>query len=142
MPSGGICICMAATERSTGRRTQVHTEVRAPIETLISRVVWFAFGFIEVLIAVRFVLKVLDANAQTGFVRLVYGASAVFMTPFNAVFATQRFSGARVEWSALVAIAVYALIGWGVVKLVHAVSPRRSSETIERVVKDDGSQAP
>ena len=104
--------------------------------------VWFGFGFIEVLIAVRFVLKILDANADTAFVRLVYDASAVFMAPFNAVFATQRFAGARVEWSALVAIAVYALIGWGVVELIHAVSPRRSAETIERVVKDDDIQAP
>ena len=122
---------------SVDRRSEVHTEVRRPIEAVLSRVVMFVFGVIEVFIAVRFVLKLLGANAEAGFVKFVYAVSDVFMAPFNAIFSTQSVSGATVEWSALVAIAVYALIAWGLVALIRAVSPRRHSETVERVERAD-----
>lgn len=126
-----------ANAGSTDRRSQVHTEVRAPVEVVVSRVVWFLFGFIEVLIAMRFVLKMFGASAEAGFVQLIYGVSGVFMAPFVAIFGTARVSGATFEWSALVAIAVYALIAWGIVQLMRAVNPRERSETVERVQKDE-----
>jgi hypothetical protein len=122
---------------SSDRRSQVHTEVRAPIEAVVARVVWFVFGFIEVLIAIRFVLKLLGANAAAGFVRFVYGVSDVFMVPFNAIFGTAKVSRSTFELSALVAIAIYALIAWGIVALIRAVNPRERSETVARVEKDD-----
>ena len=133
---------LSANASSTDRRSQVHTEVRAPIEAVMSRVVWFVFGVVEVLIAVRFVLKLLGANSEAGFVRFMYGVSGVFMAPFNAIFSTQRVAASRLEWSALVAIAVYALIAWGVVMLIRAVSPREHAETVERVVKNDDVRVP
>ncbi|MDP1858237.1 MAG: hypothetical protein Q8K82_06185, partial [Gemmatimonadaceae bacterium] len=70
----------------------------------MTRVVWYVFGVIGVLIAIRFVLLLLGANAQAGFVRMIYGVSGIFMMPFVAIFKTQRVSpGAVFEWSALVA---------------------------------------
>lgn len=118
---------------SSDHRRQVHTEVRAPIETVITRVVWFIFAVIEILIAVRFFLKLVGANAEAGFVQMINGVSGAFMVPFNAILGTQRVSGATFEWSALVAIAVYALIAWGIVALIAAVVPRQHAETVERV---------
>lgn len=126
---------------SSDRRSQVHTEVRAPIEAMMSRIVWFVFGFIEVLIAIRFVLKLFGANSDAGFVQLVYGVSGVLMAPFSTIFGTARVSGATFEWSALVAIAVYALIAWGIVQLIRAVNPREHAETVQRVEKDEDVQA-
>lgn len=126
-----------ASAASTDRRSQVHTEVRAPIEAVVSRVVWFVFGMIEVLIAIRFVLKMLGANSSAGFVRMMYGVSDVLMAPFATIFGTARVSGAVFEWSAIVAIAVYALIAWGIVALIRAVNPREHSGTVERVETDE-----
>ncbi len=122
---------------SSGSRSQVHTEVRAPIEAVASRVIWFVFGVIEVLLAIRFVLMLLGANAEAGFVRLIYGVTDIFMAPFAAIFSTQRVAEATFEWSALVAIAIYALIAWGLTALIGAVSPRDHAETVERVVEDE-----
>ena len=122
---------------SSARRQQVHTEVRAPLEVILARVVSYVFGVIEVLIALRFALLLFGANAAAGFVAFIYGASSPFMAPFNAVFQTQTAAGATFEWSALVALAVYALIAWGIVALIGAVSPRRSSETVERVEQNE-----
>jgi len=122
---------------TTDHRTEVHTEVRVPAEAVMTKVVWFIFGVIEVLIAIRFVLMLLGANAETGFVRMIYAVSGIFMAPFAAIFPTQEVSGAVFEWSALVAIAVYALIAWGIASLIHTVGPRSHAETVERTVKDD-----
>ena len=126
---------------SSDRHSQVHTEVRSPIETVVSRVIMFVFGVIEVLIAIRFVLMLLGANAEAGFAKLIYGVSGVFVAPFTALFNTQEAGGAVFEWSALVAIAVYALVAWGLVALIRAVSPREQSQTVERVVKQDDATA-
>jgi hypothetical protein len=131
-----------ANTTSTDRRSKVHTEVRRPIEAVMSRVAWFVFGAIEVLIAVRFAFRLLGANAEAGFVKAVYSVSDVFMAPFSTIFGTQRISGATFEWSALVAIAIYALVGWGVVELIGAVSPRRNAETVERVEQDADVKTP
>ncbi|PKQ16416.1 MAG: hypothetical protein CVT67_04610 [Actinobacteria bacterium HGW-Actinobacteria-7] len=127
---------------SIDHRSQVRTEVRAPVETVISRVVWFIFGFIEVLIAIRFTLKMLGANSKAGFAQLVYGVSDVFIAPFSTLFGTQRVEAAVFEWSALFAIAIYALIAWGIVSLIRAVVPREHAQTIERVETDQGVNAP
>jgi len=118
---------------SLDHRTQIHTEVRRPIEAVLARIVWFVFGVIEVFIGIRFVLTLFGANAEAGFVQFIYSVSDVFMAPFNAIFSTQTVEGATFEWSALVAIAVYALIAWGLVALIRALSPRRHAETVERV---------
>jgi len=51
-------------------------------------------------------------------------------------------AGATFEWSALVAIAVYALLAWGIVQLIRAVNPREHAQTVERVEKDDDVRTP
>lgn len=117
-----------------------HTEVYSPIETVLSRIVYYVFGVIEVLLAIRFVLGLFGANTAAGFVQLIYGVTDVFMVPFNAVFNTQRVAGATFEWSVLVAIVVYALIAWGLVALIHAVSPREHAETVESVETVDSDE--
>jgi len=122
---------------SSAVRQQVHTESRSPIEVILARVVYYVFGVIEVIIAARFVLLLLGANRDAGFVAFIYGFSGLFMAPFAAVFKTSTASGAVFEWSALLALAVYALIAWGIVALIRAVSPRSSSETVERVEQNE-----
>ena len=123
------------------KRSQVHTEVRQPFESVMASVVWFIAGVIEVLIAIRFALGMFGANAEAGFVKFIYGASDIFMAPFVAIFGTSRVEGSTLEWSALLAIAVYALIAWGIVKLIGVVSPRNHAQTVERVEAKDDSVA-
>jgi hypothetical protein len=77
------------------------------------------------------------ANAAAGFVQFVYGVSGFFMLPFDAVFRTQSVSRGRLRMECALAIAVYALIGWGLVALIRAVSPRENAQTVETVQKDD-----
>ena len=127
---------------SGNHRNQVHSEVRRPLETVLAQVVWYVFGVIDVLIAIRFVLKLLGANSGSGFVQLIHGMSGFFMAPFAAIFGVQHVSGATFEWSALVAIAVYALVAWGIVVLIRVVSPREHPETVERDEQNEDVRVP
>jgi hypothetical protein len=113
--------------------TRVYSGYRESVGSWLSRVVTFLFGVIELLILVRFILLLVGANAQTGFVQWIQQTSGVFMAPFNAILGTQTIHGAIFEWSALVAIAVYALIAWLVVALIRALTPRRGPDTVETV---------
>lgn len=126
---------------SSAHKQVVHTEIHSPIEVVLSRIVYYVLGVIEVFLALRFVLRMLGANAQSAFVQFIYSVSAIFMAPFTAIFKTTATSGVKLEWSVLVAMAVYALIAWGVVALVGAINPRRSSATVERVEQSEDTTA-
>ena len=78
---------------STDHRTQVHTKVRRPIEAVISRAVMFVFGVVEVPIAIRFVFKLLGANAAAGFAKFVHDLSGVSMAPFSTMLKTLSVLG-------------------------------------------------
>lgn len=124
-----------STATAPTTRSQVHTEVRRPLESVVARIVFFVAGVIEVLLAVRFVLQLLGANAEAGFVSFTYGLSGVFMLPFNAILGTTQAEGSVFDWSVLVAIAVYALVAWGITALINAVSPRSQARTVERTTE-------
>lgn len=115
---------------SAGTRIS-HTETRRPIEIILTRIVWFLTGLIDVALAFRFALELLGANAAAGFTQFVYGITAGLMAPFEAVFGTLRAEGAVFDWSVLLAIAVYSVVGWGIVALIDAVTPRSAATTVE-----------
>ncbi len=126
-----------------GGRRVTHTETRLPIERIIVNIIYFVFTVIIVLLALRFVLLLLGANESAGFTQMVYAWSAPFMAPFDAVFGETSVNGSTFEWSALLAIAVYALLAWGISALVEAVTPRASAGTIEthETVEDQAEES-
>jgi len=82
-------------------------------------------GVVDVVIAGRFLLELLGASSQSSFVNFVYSVSAPLVAPFHGIFANAGSSTNIFEPAALVAIAVYAVIGWGVVMLIRiATAPR------------------
>jgi hypothetical protein len=116
-----------------GQRRLVHQENRVPPEVIAGRVVWWVFGAVDVIIALRFVLRLLGANPAAGFTSFVYTLSGIPMAPFLAVFPTEKIQGASVfELSALLAIAIYALVAWAIVAAIRAAMPRESVATVEQ----------
>jgi hypothetical protein len=55
-----------ATVASTDHRRHLRTEVYSPIEVVISRIVYWIFGVIEALLALRFVLALFGAAQLDG----------------------------------------------------------------------------
>lgn len=89
--------------------------------------VWLVVGIVDVLIAVRFLLKLLGASIQSGFVSGIYGVTAPLLAPFHGIFPTSSAAGSVFEPAALVAIAIYSLLGWGVVALIRITTAPRGT---------------
>ena len=82
-----------------------------------TQIVWYLLGILEALLAFRFVLKLLAANSSAGFSSFIYNVSSPFAGPFLNVFRVTRVEGSIFEWTTLLAMLVYGLIAWGLVKL-------------------------
>lgn len=130
------------TIRSGGQHREVRTQTHIPGEIVAARIVYWGFGVIETILAFRFVLRLLGANPNASFTEFVYRISAGLMSPFFSVFPTQRVEGAVFEWSTLLAVAVYALVGWGIVSLIYAARPREAVSHIEESEHVDSEQRP
>ncbi len=87
-----------------------------------SRIVYFLLGLLEILFAFRLVFKLLGANPASGFVSFLYNVSGFFLAPFSGIFRSAVNSGIEtksvLEPACLIAMAVYALAGFGIVKLI------------------------
>ncbi len=93
--------------------------------TLIQRVVYFIVGVIVTFLLLRVVLLLLAANQGNGFVDFVYYVGGMFAAPFYGIFSYQPSYGtSTLEISSVIAIFVYLLVGWGIVKLLTIGSSR------------------
>src|SRR6202521_3422691 len=85
-------------------------------------VVGFVVGAIDILIAARFLGKLLGASSQSAFVNFIYQVSSVMVAPFTGIFGNTGTKTNTFETASLVAIVVYAVIGWGIVVLIRIVT--------------------
>jgi hypothetical protein len=83
-----------------------------------TQIVWYILGIIEVILAFRFLLKLFAANPSAGFTSFIYTLSYPFAVPFVSVFGLTKVSGSIFEWTTLLAMLVFGLVGWGIVKLL------------------------
>jgi hypothetical protein len=96
----------------------------APAASVAERIIWFIAGILLVLLAFRFVFILLGANRANGFADFIYTASHPFAAPFFGLFSyEQEFGVSRIELSTLVAMAVYALVAWGLSRLATIRRP-------------------
>lgn len=98
------------------------------------QVIWYILAVIEILLAFRMVLKAMGANPLSGFATLIYGLSSPFAGPFVGLFPTPvSQTGAVFEWSTIIAAAVYALVAFGIVQLIHMGKPVSKQEVEQSV---------
>jgi hypothetical protein len=82
-------------------------------------------GFIELLLGLRFVFRLVGANPGNGFVDWIYDWSTPLAAPFAGIFgqdATVAGEGVAAQsvfdWTALIALVVYGLAGGIIIRLV------------------------
>ncbi len=114
------------TTTRSGDTVQKTTEVRDPgvksqhQQNVAERVIWFIAGILLVLLAFRFLLSLLGANTTNGLANFIYSTSHPFVTPFFSLFRYNNYAYgvSRFEIYTLVAIVFYAVVAWGIAKLV------------------------
>ncbi len=97
---------------------------------LISQLIWLAFGILEGLIVLRIGLKLIAANPANPFASLVFGISDVFLWPFFGLTGTPAYGGYVLEISSIIALIVYALAAWVLVKIVWLLLYRAPSTPV------------
>jgi YGGT family. len=91
-------------------------------------VVGFIVGVVDILIAARFLGKMFGASSQSAFVNFIYQVSAPMVAPFTGIFGDTGSKTNTFETASLVAIVVYAVVGWGLVVLIRIVTAPRGTK--------------
>jgi len=109
--------------------TTARTEQRAFIVRL-TELVWLLFGILEALIGLRVFLNLIAANPNNPFAALVYNASTLFVWPFSGLTVTPAAEGMVLDIPSVIAMLVYALVAWVIVRLIWIVLDRAGESTV------------
>jgi hypothetical protein len=102
----------------------------------ITQFTWLLFGLLLALIALRVILKLIAANPASPFAALVYGVSDLFLWPFFGLTATPQAGGAIVEIPSIIAMVVYALVAWAIVKVLWLLFSRTNTTSVSTYERD------
>ncbi len=102
-----------------------------------TQIVWYLLGLLEALLAFRFVLKLMGANPTAGFTNFIYAVTWPFTAPFNAVFLKTAVQGSIFEWTTLLAMLVYYLVAFAIVKLFLISKTVSTPEAAEKLDKQE-----
>jgi uncharacterized protein YggT (Ycf19 family) len=103
-----------------------------------SQVVGLIFGLLEATIVLRILFKFFGANPNNPIAALVAKVTDVFLAPFSGLFAPLTIGGMVFELSSFIALLIYAVIGWVIVKLITVVF-YRSRGPVEKVTETTSS---
>ena len=90
-----------------------------------TRVIALVFTVVEVLLLIRFALKLFGANPDQSLVSAIYGVTEPLIAPFRGIFA-QPAGTPVVEIATILAIIFFVLVAALIVAVVRAVTGRRA----------------
>lgn len=79
--------------------------------------IWYIVGVIDLMLLLRLLFHLFGARAA-GFTDFLYAITSPFVAPFRGIFASPRVEGSYFDTASLVAIVIYALLGWMIVGLI------------------------
>lgn len=119
-----------AAPPASGSSTNVNVSAEpagAPIWTA-TRVIVLVFTVLEVLLLIRFTLKLLGANAEQSLVSAIYGITEPLVVPFRGIFA-QPAGTPVVEIATVLSIIFFILVAALIVAIVRAVTGKRTGSS-------------
>lgn len=100
---------------------------------MVRRVVGYVLDFVQIVLGMRFVFKLLGANAANGFVRALYGFTEPLVWPFKGIFPAYTAGSNAFEWSVMIAMIVYAIGAHLLLRLLRFMtSDSREITTFQR----------
>jgi len=86
--------------------------------------VWLIVGVLEVFLALRFVFQAAAARSAAEFVQFLYAVTDPFVWPFSGIFPVPQHGLFVFDPNVLIAMAMYALIGWVITRvLAFSIEP-------------------
>jgi uncharacterized membrane protein YhdT len=126
------------TEHEQGREQRVAT-------FKATQLIWLLLGLLEAALALRVVFKLIGVNAANSFASLLYNITNLFVAPFASLTGAPTAAGMVFEFSTIIAMVIYLLIGWALVKIVYVLFYRpRGPVSVSQTVVDEHTppQAP
>lgn len=108
----------------------------------IDRIMYTLLGIVEMLLGLRFVLKLIAANPDSGFTTFVYGTTNMLVAPFNALLGTPTFGNSSIEVTTLIAMVVYALLFWVLVRVIQIIAGQTTARTVTRSTHHQNTGGP
>ena len=99
---------------------------RARALARVSQVIDFLFFVVYALLGVRLVLALIAARSGNGFVRLIHAVTEPFFAMFNGIVASPSAGGYTLVVPILIAIVVYALLHFGITRLLRLIGHRQT----------------
>lgn len=96
----------------------------------VSQIIWLLFGGLEALIGIRVILMLIGANPANGFTAFVYQLTQLFLWPFQSLIANPTFQNMTLEVTSIIAMIVYALLGWIIVRMIWVVFYRAPTSEV------------
>ncbi len=96
-------------------------QIRANIRYWTRAIAYFLLGVLEIILLLRFIFRLLGANAYNSFIPFLYNLSYPFVATFHGIFDARTVGNGVLEFSTLIAMLIYALIVWGIVTFVTVV---------------------
>lgn len=91
----------------------------------IVNIVYFLFGTLEMLLAVRVILHLVGVNADNGFASFIYGLSEPFVALFASLLQNVSVGGTSVlEVTTLIGMLVWAIAAWLLGRFIWLVMSR------------------
>lgn len=97
------------------------------------QIIWYLLGVVEVFLGFRIFLKLIGANPESGFANFVYSVSDPLALPFSGVLGVSSSGTSMVEWPTFIAMAVYALVVYGIEQLLQITKPTNPQEVVDNV---------
>jgi len=92
---------------------------------LLKNIVYATVSIVEVALTIRIALKILGANPANDFVSLMYSLTQPLVAPFAGIFNTAVVNKDQIvsvfEPATLIALLVYAFVGWGLAALINSL---------------------
>ncbi len=91
-------------------------------------IIYYVLWIVELLLVLRFVLKLLGINPANELVALLYAVSGALLTPFSNMFAPSNFNNMVFEPSVLIAMVVYAVVAYVLVSLLRMIEYKEPTQ--------------
>jgi hypothetical protein len=123
---------MAQQQISEVRTTRREPGLEQRLRTFKAmQLIWLGLGVLEVLIGLRIIFKLIAVNPENTLASLLYAFTGLFLLPFAGLTGTPSSGGMVLEISSLIAMVVYALLGWAAAKLVEVVFYRPRAAVVD-----------
>lgn len=101
----------------------------------VTSLIWLLVGILEAALGIRFVFKLIGVNVNS-FARFLYSVTGVFTKPFESLLGAPSVGNNVFEVTTLIAMVIYALIGWAIERIVWLIfyRPRGPKSVVQTTI--------